>query len=67
MVARVQVKLMKPREKVAVMKSYSAVCMHVIQNLLFSSKNKSTGSDAEKGGNVFEDISDILLRQVIRS
>ena len=37
------------------------------RNLLFSNKNKSTGSEAEKGGNVFEDISDILLRQVILS
>ena len=30
-------------------------------------QNKSKGSEAEKGENVFEDISGILLRQVIPS
>ena len=58
-VARVQAKLMKPRGKLPLMKWFSIMLVCFSKSTLFN-QNKSTGSE-------LENISDILLRQVITS
>ena len=66
--ARVQVKLItKPGEKEAVIKRLLSGMHARFSKFTLFKQNKSKGSEAEKGENVFEDISGILLRQVIPS